>query len=127
MESSTSVGYPKTCGLLRWKSGEKVDTRLMDLLGLFEELYAKRREFFKKIFPGDHEELFRKIRDATSKKKKRSMRRSLSIGAGFAIRGRGLDDEIDGDDQFKAERFRVKTPIVLVEDGNGGGTFQTLG
>ncbi|XP_075494880.1 uncharacterized protein LOC142532474 [Primulina tabacum] len=125
MEPSNSGSYPETHETIRWTSGEKVDPRLLALLESFEEIYVKRRGLFKKIFPGDHDELFRKIGDAISMKKimkmktKKSMRRSQSIGPAYAVRGRGLDDGID---EFKLERFKVKTPIVIEEDGQGGST-----
>lgn len=111
--------------MIRWTSGEKVDPRLLALLESFEEIYVKRRDLFKKIFPGDHDELFQKIGDAISKKKimkkkKKIMRRSQSIGPAYAVRGRGLDDGID---EFKVERFKVKAPIVIEEDGQGGTTL----
>lgn len=112
--------------MIRWTSGEKVDPRLLALLESFQEIYVTRHDLFKKTFPGDHDELFRKIGDAISKKKimkkqkKKSMRRSQSVGPAYAVRGRGLDDGID---EFKVERFKVKTPIVIEEDGHGGTTL----
>ncbi|KAL7252782.1 hypothetical protein ACSBR1_007365 [Camellia fascicularis] len=36
--------------------GKSVDPRLLRLLEIFRELYMERREFFKKIFPGLHDE-----------------------------------------------------------------------
>ncbi|KZV55294.1 hypothetical protein F511_06771 [Dorcoceras hygrometricum] len=124
MDSSNPGGYTKTHERIRWASGEKVDLRLLVLLESLEEIYVKRQELFKKIFPGDHHQLFQKIGDAKTtknKQKKKSMRRSQSIGPGYAVKGRGLD--INGIDEFKVERFKVRTPIVMEEDGQGGTTL----
>lgn len=72
----------------------------------------ERREFFKKIFDGKHEELFKKMSNAMKTKKKmkkaKSMPRSMSMRA---MKQRGLDDEIDG---LRLERFKVRTPNVIV-------------
>ncbi|KAL0317267.1 UNVERIFIED_CONTAM: hypothetical protein Sangu_2141000 [Sesamum angustifolium] len=126
-EVPESQSYTKTSNLIRWKSGKRVDPRLLTLLESFGEIYVERHEFFKKIFDGNtHEELFKKIGNALRKKKEikkaRSMPRSLSMRA---IKRRGVDDEIDG---FKVERFKVRTPNVVVagQDGTGqGGQTQT--
>ncbi|KAL8050531.1 hypothetical protein ABFS82_06G086900 [Erythranthe guttata] len=106
-----------THDLIRWKSGKLVDPEILMLLESFEELYMDRREFFKKIFRGNHEELFKKIGDAVTKKKKmkkaKSMPRSMSMRA-IGTRGLDLDDGmIDG---IKLGRFKVRTPNVLVDE-----------
>ncbi|KAL0322171.1 UNVERIFIED_CONTAM: hypothetical protein Scaly_2513500 [Sesamum calycinum] len=126
-EVPESQSYTKTSNLIRWKSGKRVDPRLLTLLESFGEIYVERHDFFKKIFDGNtHEELFKKIGNALRKKKEikkaRSMPRSLSMRA---IKRRGVDDEIDG---FKVERFKVRTPNVVVagQGGTGqGGQTQT--
>ncbi|XAR52281.1 hypothetical protein NMG60_11020258 [Bertholletia excelsa] len=51
-------------GKIRWKSGKRLDPRLLTLLKFFRELFHQRREFFHQIFPDlQHEftELFTKI------------------------------------------------------------------
>ncbi|KAK4431100.1 hypothetical protein Salat_0872000 [Sesamum alatum] len=122
-----SQSYTKTSNLIRWKSGKRVDPRLLALLESFGEIYMERHEFFEKIFGGNIcEELFKKIGNALRKKKEmkkaKSMPRSLSMRA---IKRRGVDDEIDG---LRLERFKVRTPnVVLIgQDGAGqGGQTQT--
>ncbi|KAL0303541.1 UNVERIFIED_CONTAM: hypothetical protein Sradi_6222200 [Sesamum radiatum] len=126
-ELPDSQSYTKTSNLIRWKSGKRVDPRLLTLLESFGEIYMERQEFFKKIFGGNtHEEVFKKIGNALKRKKEMkkagSMPRSLSMRA---IKQRGVDDEIDG---FKLKRFKVRTPNVVVvgQDGAGqGGQTQT--
>ncbi|KAL7107989.1 hypothetical protein ACP275_06G088000 [Erythranthe tilingii] len=110
-----------THDLIRWKSGKLVDPEILMLLESFEEIYMDRREFFKKIFHGNHEELFKKIGDAVTKKKKmkkaKSMPRSMSMRA-IGTRGLNLDDGmnmIDGHG-IKLGRFKVRTPNVLVDE-----------
>lgn len=98
--------------MIRWKSGKKVDERLLMLLeSFFQEIYVKREEFFKKIFPEKHEEftdVFNKIGAMLSKNndkaKHRTMRRSLSVGS-----------------PRRLERFKVKTPNVIVSGSAGQG------
>ncbi|KAL7147128.1 hypothetical protein ABFS83_06G087400 [Erythranthe nasuta] len=105
--------YMKTHDMLRWKSGETVDIKTIGVLEPLGEMYVDRPVFFKRVFR-DHEELFKKIGDAITmkkmKKKKRMMTRSMSVSK--IINQRGLDDGIDG---LKLERFKVKTPNVIVE------------
>ncbi|KAI3458878.1 hypothetical protein Pfo_015541 [Paulownia fortunei] len=117
--SSYMEDYPKTHDIIRWNSGKRVDPRLLALLESFGEIYMDRHEFFKKIFHGNHEEVFKKIGDALRKKKQmkksRSMPRSLSMRA---IKQRGVDDESDG---LRLERFKVRTPNVIVAGPDGTG------
>lgn len=112
-----SQNHTKTHNMIRWKSGKKVDPKLLALLESFGEIYVDRHEFFKKIFRGDHEELFEKIGDALKKKKQmkkgRSMPRSMSMRA---IGKRGGDEEIDG---VRLGRFKVRTPNVIVAGPDG--------
>ncbi|KAG8377454.1 hypothetical protein BUALT_Bualt08G0034700 [Buddleja alternifolia] len=127
----------KTYNLIRWKSGKKVDPRLLALLESFGEVYVNRHELFERIFHGEHEELFNKIGDALKmkmkmkmKKKKeikkaRSMKRSMSMRA---IGKRGIHEE-NGDELLIDERFKVRTPNVIVtagqdDDGQGDHTAQ---
>ncbi|KAL7107990.1 hypothetical protein ACP275_06G088100 [Erythranthe tilingii] len=110
--------YTKTHDMLRWKSGETVDIKTIGVLESFGEMYVDRPGFFKRIFRGDvnHEELFKKIGDAITMKKemkkKKMMMMPRSMSVGNIINQRGLDDGIDG---LKLERFKVKTPNVIVE------------
>ncbi|KAH6756278.1 hypothetical protein C2S53_003698 [Perilla frutescens var. hirtella] len=120
-------GYTTMHNLIRWKSGKRVDPRLLALLESFGEIYVERREFFKRIFDENYEELFEKIGSAFKKrkqmKKSKSMSRSISMRS---IRKRGIDEEFDGP---RLERFKVKTPnvIEIEQDGatQGGQTTQT--
>ncbi|KAG8380600.1 hypothetical protein BUALT_Bualt06G0032500 [Buddleja alternifolia] len=112
----------KTYDMIRWKSGKRVDPRLLMLLESFVEIYMDLNDFFVKIFNGNHEELFDKIGHAMKMKMKKvgSMSRSMSTGA---IKERGVDD-----DGVRLERFKVKTPDVKVAapDGGQGGQTQTI-
>ncbi|KAG6404560.1 hypothetical protein SASPL_136809 [Salvia splendens] len=47
----------KTSHFIRWNSGKRVDPRLLGALEMFGEIYVERREFFDKVFKGDHEEV----------------------------------------------------------------------
>nr|GLL40112.1 hypothetical protein A4A49_06928 [Ipomoea trifida] len=101
--------------IIRWKSGKRVDPRLLTLLESFRDVFDKREDFFKKIFPGIYEEFklvfekFAKIKGQKREMKTRALERSSSLGS-----ARGL----------RLERFRVKTPNVTVvtgpQDGGGG-------
>lgn len=100
-----------------------VDPRLLTLLESFEEIYVERREFFKRIFDEKYEELFEKIGEALKKRKK--MKKGKSMGRSMSMRAigrRGIDEEMEG---LRLERFKVKTPNVIVvgQDGSsqGGG------
>nr|GMD54476.1 Nuclear valosin-containing protein [Ipomoea batatas] len=101
--------------IIRWKSGNRVDPRLLTLLESFRDVFDKREDFFKKIFPGIYEEFkdvfgkFAMIKGQKREMKARALERSSSLGS-----ARGL----------RLERFRVKTPNVTVvtppQDGGGG-------
>ncbi|MCD7457121.1 hypothetical protein HAX54_034254 [Datura stramonium] len=114
--------------MIRWKSGKKVDPRLIMLLHFFRDLYIKREEFFKKIFPFHHEDfipIFDKIRavhvfsnkdhDQEKKFKIDSFKRSPSDSS--LNKSRGIDHELS---QLKLEKFKVKTPEVISGGGSGG-------
>ncbi|XP_070003319.1 uncharacterized protein LOC142165762 [Nicotiana tabacum] len=109
--------------MIRWKSGKEVDPRLIMLLDFFRDLYLKRGEFFKKIFPLDHEDfipVFEKIgavfsmKDQEKKSQIIGLERSPSESS--LHRSRGIDES-----QLKLERFKVKTPEVQSGGGGGGG------
>lgn len=108
--------------MIRWKSGQIVDPRLLELLESFKEIYVKRNEFFKKIFPGniyeDFVQVFKKFSDKAiwENKKVTTMQRSLSFGS-------TTPREFTGDDQseLRLERFKVSTPPVMVIGPNGEG------
>lgn len=116
--------------MIRWKSGKKVDPRLIILLDFFRDLYMKRGEFFKKIFPFYHEDfipIFEKIgvvfsnnKDHQEKKFKiNSFKRSPSDNSLNKSRGVDIDQS-----QLKLEKFKVKTPEVISGGGGGGGEGQ---
>lgn len=98
--------------MIRWKSGKKIDQRLLMLLeSFFQEIYVKREDFFKKIFPEKHEEftdVFNKIgamlRKNKDKTKHRTMQRSLSVGS-----------------PRRLQRFKVKTPNIIVGGSESSG------
>nr|GMD52749.1 Nuclear valosin-containing protein [Ipomoea batatas] len=104
--------------IIRWKSGKRVDPRLLTLLESFRDVFDKREDFFKKIFPGIYEEFkdvfgkFSMIKGQKREMKTRALERSSSLGS-----ARGL----------RLERFRVKTPNVTVvtgpQDGEGPVSF----
>lgn len=116
MENEYSIEnqrYTKTHNMIRWKSGKRVDPRLLALLESFGEIYVERREFFKKIFDEKYEELFETIGSALRRgrkmKKARSMSRSLSMRA---IGKRGLDQDVELEG-LRLEWFKVRTPNVI--------------
>lgn len=106
--SGSSEGYTKTHNFIRWKSGKRVDPRVLTLLESFEEIYSDRHEFFKKIFHEDYDELFKKIGDAL--KKKKQMKKVRSFPRSMSMRGIGVR-EID---ELRNERFKIKPPNVIV-------------
>uniref|UniRef100_M1CLV2 Uncharacterized protein n=1 Tax=Solanum tuberosum TaxID=4113 RepID=M1CLV2_SOLTU len=118
--------------MIRWKSGKKVDPRLIMLLDFFRDIYMKRGEFFKKIFPFHHEDfipIFEKIgvvfsnnKDQEKKFKINSFNRSPSDNSLNKSRGIDIDSS-----QLKLEKFKVKTPEVISGgggDGDSGGQGQ---
>ncbi|KAL3523620.1 hypothetical protein ACH5RR_016454 [Cinchona calisaya] len=102
--------------MIRWKSGKKVDQRLLMVLeSFFQEIYVKRDDFFKKIFPGVYGEfvdVFNKIGAMLWKNndqvKSRALQRSLSVGSPRSL-----------------EWFAVKTPNVILGDPAGPKGSQT--
>lgn len=93
--------------MIRWKSGKRVDEKLLNLLeAYFQELYLKRNDFFKKIFPGhvydQFVDVFNKIGAVLSKNYNgnhvQTVQRSLSFGS----------------TETRLEWFKVKTPDVVV-------------
>lgn len=115
--------------MIRWKSGKEVDPRLIILLDFFRDVYMKRGEFFKKIFPFHHEDfipIFEKIgvvfsnhKDQEKKFKKNSFKRSPSDNSLNKSRGIDIDPS-----RLKLEKFKVKTPEVISGGDGGGGQGQ---
>uniref|UniRef100_A0A3Q7IR00 Uncharacterized protein n=2 Tax=Solanum lycopersicum TaxID=4081 RepID=A0A3Q7IR00_SOLLC len=113
--------------MIRWKSGKEVDPRLIILLDFFRDVYMKRGEFFKKIFPFHHEDfipIFEKIgvvfsnhKDQEKKFKKNSFKRSPSDNSLNKSRGIDIDPS-----RLKLEKFKVKTPEVISGGDGGGGS-----
>uniref|UniRef100_M1CLV3 Uncharacterized protein n=1 Tax=Solanum tuberosum TaxID=4113 RepID=M1CLV3_SOLTU len=99
--------------MIRWKSGKKVDPRLIMLLDFFRDIYMKRGEFFKKIFPFHHEDfipIFEKIgvvfsnnKDQEKKFKINSFKRSPSDNSLNKSRGIDIDPS-----QLKLENLKSK-------------------
>ncbi|CAN4126470.1 unnamed protein product [Withania somnifera] len=133
--------------MIRWKSGKKVDPRLIMLLNFFRDLYMKRGEFFKKVFPFHHEDfipIFKKIGVVFSNNKEYqekkfkidSLKRSQSDNS--LNKSRGIDESRlklkkfnvktskaqSGGDEMRHERFKIKTPPVVIAttrpNGQGG-------
>ncbi|KAL6989399.1 hypothetical protein U1Q18_015147 [Sarracenia purpurea var. burkii] len=108
--------------LIRWKSGKAVDPRLLTLLKLFRELFVDRHDFFRKIFPGIHQEyfaeLFKKIDVALTRSESDEARKKIRT----VQRSRSLD--FGQDSNLSLERFKVRTPIVMIgaqgDAANGG-------
>ncbi|XP_047257463.1 uncharacterized protein LOC124889557 [Capsicum annuum] len=111
--------------MIRWKSGKKVDSRLIMLLDFLRDLYMKRGEFFKKIYPFHHEDfvpIFDKIgvvfstnRNQEKKLEINSFKRSPSDSSLSKSRGIDIDQS-----QLKLEKFKVKIPEVLSGSGGSG-------
>lgn len=103
--------------MIRWKSGKKVDGRLLMVLeSFFEEIYVKRNEFFKKIFPDVYNEfvnVFKKIGEMLWRNNNSSPR----SGDGHVVMKRSLSAGTRSSstvETLRLERFRVKTPNVVV-------------
>lgn len=123
----------KAC-MIRWKSGKRVDPRLLTMLESFKKMYDEKRELFKRIFPEMYNEfvdVFKKLGDmmekneeAESMEQSRTMERSLSFGSPQTS-SRGLDM----DDELVNEKFKIKPPTVILggSDGKGGKTVQGNG
>ncbi|KAL5733652.1 hypothetical protein ACOSP7_032996 [Xanthoceras sorbifolium] len=106
------------------KEGKSIDPRLIMLLEYFRELFDRKRELFRKIFPRSTDELvqfFKKIGEMVSQVKsdrrgvRSSMQRSLSLGSPRRTR-----DIKGGDDDLRPERFMVVRPAVVRGDDQGG-------
>ncbi|KAL3520844.1 hypothetical protein ACH5RR_018993 [Cinchona calisaya] len=104
-----------------------VDEKLMNVLDLFRELYCKRGEFFKKIFPELHEDfvrVFKKIDAILPMKKKdnyqiqvKHMQRSLSVGS---RRPRAVG-QVDESDELRLNLFKIRTPNLSGVQSGGQG------
>ncbi|KAL3718896.1 hypothetical protein ACJRO7_003925 [Eucalyptus globulus] len=111
----------------RPKPGKSVDPQLLAVLESFRELYVRRRDLFKELFPKLHDEfakfserleefLFREEKERPGDR----LKRSLSVGS-----PRITSREIGGGDlPLKLERFKVRT-VDLDDDepppgGSGG-------
>ncbi|KAJ4843765.1 hypothetical protein Tsubulata_034600 [Turnera subulata] len=102
------------------KEEKPFDPRLVMLLEFFRQLYIKRNEVFKKIFPGylhdEFVETFKKLGAKLSLRKSdltkaRSLKRSFSVGS---TRSRGIGAPAP----LTLERFKVRT---VVPGGGGSG------
>ncbi|KAJ0045270.1 hypothetical protein Pint_05873 [Pistacia integerrima] len=106
------------------------DPRLLVLLEYFRELYERKGDLFRKIFPGIHDEFVefsKKIGELSSHMKShdqmrgvRTMQRSLSVGS---PRTRA----IEGDESpLRLERFKIRTVILdgISQGGGQGGSQQ---
>ncbi|KAJ4720636.1 Protease Do-like 4, mitochondrial [Melia azedarach] len=103
-------------------AGKSIDPRLLMLLQYFRELYVRKSELFKKIFPGifhdEFAEFFRKIGGVLSQAKTqnsrevKTMKRSLSLGS------RGTHEP-----PLRPDRFKIRT-VIVDEVGQGGGGVQ---
>lgn len=99
------------------KVGKSVDPRLLALVEFFRELYFRRLELFKKIFPGGQDDKFlevpKKLGLILAKVKPdqtravRTMQRNLSIGSPRDFKGR--------ESEMRLERFKIRT--IDVDDG----------
>lgn len=112
--------------MIRWKSGKKVDPRLIMLLQFFRQLYAERQELFKKIFPEAHHaffDLFKRIGEGLPKMdrlKVKTMQRSLSIGSPRTCQ------QVEVSEELRLNRFKVRTLVLTgPPPGGGGQTSQT--
>ncbi|CAA0829300.1 Unknown protein [Striga hermonthica] len=115
--SSSSIieDNTSTRNMIRWKSGKRVDPRLMTVLQLFGEIYMERHEFFDRIFRGDHEDAFKKVE--TLLKRKKTMKKAKSMPRSLSMRAIGRQRGVDGeDDGLRLDRFKIRTPNVIVAD-----------
>ncbi|XP_023921886.2 uncharacterized protein LOC112033332 [Quercus suber] len=103
------------------KLGKPIDPRFLSVLQYFKELFVRREEVFKKIFPAGLQEeiveLLKKFGTIVSKVKSekmkfRSLQRSLSIDSPRTPSRKG------GEVPLKLEYFKVKTVVL---DGSGQG------
>ncbi|XP_060185821.1 uncharacterized protein LOC132615267 [Lycium barbarum] len=86
----------------------QLDPWLVELLESLREIYMKRSELFKKMNYEEPVEVLKKLKVAIRKKKKlktqTTIKRSLSVG-----------------DEMRHERFKIKTPVVIVAGPKGQG------
>ncbi|KAM1229859.1 hypothetical protein ACFX15_039487 [Malus domestica] len=96
--------------------GKSVDPKLLALVEFFRELYFRRLELFKKIFPGIQDkflEVPKKLHVILAQVKPdetklaRTMQRSLSVGSPRDFKG--------GESKLRLERFKVRT----IDTGDG--------
>ncbi|KAJ7970545.1 Protease Do-like 4, mitochondrial [Quillaja saponaria] len=115
---------------LQSEAEKSVDPRIISLLGFFKELYYRRQEMFKKMFPAElyeeSVELFKKfgylLNEVKSNREVRTLQRSLSLGS-----PRARDDS-----ELKLERFKVRTvnadgPVQQAGQGGQGDNNKTKG
>jgi hypothetical protein len=105
------------------KAWESIDSRFLMLLEFSRELFFRRREVFKKLFPEIHDEflgMFKKIgninlygeKPGQLKTRALCLQRSLSVGSPRTPSRNG------GESPLKLERFKVRT---VVPGGGGQG------
>jgi hypothetical protein len=101
------------------EAGKSVDPRLLPLLEFFRELFVRRRELFKKIFPGIYDEfveLSKKVNGVVAQvqedRRFPTMQRSLSVGSPRTPSVKR------GEPPLRIERFKVRT-VILAADGIG--------
>ncbi|KAK9283450.1 hypothetical protein L1049_011694 [Liquidambar formosana] len=122
--------HPGNFGDDHAKSARKsVDPRLLELLESYKELYVRRKELFKKIFPRLQEELVELLKEngvelpSQAKKDSRkveTMQRSLSLGSPRMPSRQGDESESA---PLRLDRFKVRTLNVgggVQQDGQGG-------
>jgi hypothetical protein len=105
------------------KDGKSVDPRLLSLLEFFRELFVRRRELFKKIFPGLHDEFVevsKKVGGVVAhvqenrRRAPMTVQRSLSVGSPRTPSGKR------GEPPLRLERFKVRTVTLAAGVGQGG-------
>lgn len=103
--------------------GKSVDPRLLSLLEFFRELFVRRRELFRNIFPGLHDEFVevsKKVGGVVAQVQENRRRapttvqRSLSVGSPRTPSGKR------GEPPLRLERFKVRTVILAAGVGQGG-------
>ncbi|GAA0158662.1 hypothetical protein LIER_38705 [Lithospermum erythrorhizon] len=110
--------------MIRWKSGKRVDPRLLTTLESFKEIYDEKRDLFNKIFPGMYNEfvdVFNKLGEMTRRNKEartmersRTLERSSSFGSPRPSLGMEMNDE------FFDEKFKVRPPTIIIGGLDGG-------
>ncbi|KAF9674967.1 hypothetical protein SADUNF_Sadunf10G0182800 [Salix dunnii] len=109
------------------KEWDSIDSRLLMLLEFFRELFIRRREVFKKLFPKLNDEFlgqFKKMGNINLSIEKpgqvqvRALQRSLSVGSPRTPSRNG------GDSPLRLGRFKIRTVIPEgggQDDANKGG------